>query len=66
MPVKPCPCGSGEPRSELRDAAGIFCAFVCSKCEAEKMGRYRPEIFQSGTQYALTGNEEALEIDYGE
>jgi len=29
----------------LRDARGIFCAYVCDRCEAEKRDRYRPEIF---------------------
>jgi hypothetical protein len=31
--MKLCPCGSGEPRRELVDARGIFCTFVCDKCE---------------------------------
>jgi hypothetical protein len=34
--MKTCPCGSGLPRRELKDARGIFCTFVCDKCEAEK------------------------------
>lgn len=40
-----CPCGSGKIRQELRDARGIFVAFVCSVCEKDVMGKYRPEIF---------------------
>lgn len=40
-----CPCGSGLPRYDLTDARGIFCAYVCEKCEEEKRARYRPEIF---------------------
>lgn len=42
---KPCNCGSGKPRYELVDAAGIFCTFVCEKCEAEKRKKYNPKIF---------------------
>jgi hypothetical protein len=32
-------------RRELIDARGIFCTFVCDKCEALKRTRFRPEIF---------------------
>lgn len=42
--MKPCPCGSGEPRSERRDGYGIFLTFVCSKCERRKMAGFRPDI----------------------
>lgn len=42
--MKLCPCGSGEPRRELVDARGIFCTFVCDKCEK------RPDIF-TDSQY---------------
>lgn len=52
MPTKPCPCGSGLSRHELRDARGIFCAFVCAKCEASKRARYRPEIFTNADYHA--------------
>ena len=38
-------CGSGEPRRELKDARGIFCTFVCDKCEEEKRSHFRPDIF---------------------
>ena len=55
--MKLCPCGSGEPRRELKDAAGIFCTFVCDKCEAEKRDRFNPDIFDGGTAYAMTGDE---------
>lgn len=43
--MKPCPCGSGEPREELIDARGIFCCFMCSNCEQEKRNRHRADIF---------------------
>lgn len=41
---KPCPCGSGEPRRELLDGYGIFCTFLCDKCEARKLRTFRPDI----------------------
>jgi len=64
-PTKLCMCGSELPRFELVDAAGIFCTFVCDECEAEKRKRYRPEIFEPGSRYALyDGDKEQLEIDY--
>lgn len=43
--TRPCTCGSGMYRHELRDARGIFCAYVCARCEADKRARYRAEIF---------------------
>lgn len=65
-PVKPCRCGSELPRYDLTDAAGIFCTYVCEECEAEKKKKYRSEIFEPGSRYALyEGDEEQLEIDYG-
>lgn len=41
-----CACGSLHARYELYDARGIFCCYVCEKCEAEKRKKYRPEIFE--------------------
>lgn len=49
--LRECPCGSGEFPDALHDARGIFCAYVCSKCEATKRAKFRPEIF-SDSQYA--------------
>lgn len=57
---KPCNCGSGLPRYDLVDAAGNFCAFVCGICEDEKRARFNPRIFQKGSRYALSGEEEDL------
>ena len=37
--------GSGLPRHALIDARGIFCAYVCRKCEAKKRAGFRPDIF---------------------
>lgn len=58
-----CRCGSGEERYALEDAAGIFCRYVCSKCEAEVRKKYNPRIFQEGTAYAASGEEEDIWID---
>ena len=43
--AKPCNCGSGQDRYELVDAAGIFCTFVCTKCEDRKKKAFDPRIF---------------------
>lgn len=40
-----CRCGSGLDSYTLYDARGIFCAFVCEKCEASKRAKYDPRIF---------------------
>jgi hypothetical protein len=40
-----CACGSLLPRRELADARGIFCAYVCDECEAEKRAAFRSDIF---------------------
>jgi hypothetical protein len=29
----------------MKDARGIFCTFVCDKCEAAKKRGFRPDIF---------------------
>jgi hypothetical protein len=57
MSARPCSCGSDLPRHEIRDARGIFCAYACDKCDAEKRARYRPEIFASAAYEA----DEAIE-----
>lgn len=58
--LKLCPCGSGNYRSELRDAAGIFCTFYCVDCAKEKMARFNPAIFESRSSYAVTGEEQDI------
>jgi len=40
-----CNCGSGKPRRALYDARGIFCAYVCNTCEADKRATYRDDVF---------------------
>lgn len=62
--TKPCSCGSGEHRRELRDAAGIFCTFVCDACEAEKRTHFNPAIFAGHSPYAVTGEEEDIGRDW--
>jgi hypothetical protein len=48
--MKRCNCGSGLYRRELVDARGIFCTFVCDKCEESKRAKFRPDIF-TDSQY---------------
>ena len=50
MTSKACSCGSGLQRYDLTDARGIFCTYVCEKCERAKAAGYRPEIF-TDSQY---------------
>jgi len=60
---KLCNCGSELPRYPLKDAAGIFCCYVCEACEKEKRQRYNPDIFDDGTVYAITGEEDDIGKD---
>ncbi len=55
-----CQCGSKKERYALNDAAGIFCTYVCEDCEDRARQKYRAEIFESGTRYAATGDEQDL------
>lgn len=61
-----CRCGSGLYRFQLRDAAGIFCAFVCDECEKATRTRFNPAIFESGTLYGATGEEDDIGVRPGE
>ena len=61
--MKLCPCGSGLERFELVDAAGIFCTFVCDDCEAGKRARYNPAIFDERGRYAMSGEENDIDVD---
>lgn len=56
--MKSCPCGSGEPRHELKDGYGIFMTFACDKCEHQKVEEFRPDIF---TRY---DTDEQIEEEY--
>ena len=44
MTIESCGCGSNKPRRALCDGNGIFCAYVCDRCESRVRARYRPEI----------------------
>jgi len=59
--LQQCPCGSNDYPRDLKDAAGIFCCYVCDECEAEKRAGYRPEVFESGSAYAISGEEDAID-----
>lgn len=61
--MSPCRCGSGKPRFELLDAAGIFAGFVCTDCELAQKRKFRPEVFTHGTQYAMTGDEQDIGLE---
>jgi hypothetical protein len=58
--IHKCMCGSGLHKYALYDARGIFCTYVCDKCEDSKAARYRPEIFTDSNYYC----EEQIEFDY--
>lgn len=62
---KPCRCGSGELRYPLNDGAGLFLTYVCAKCEDKVKASYNPAIW-SNPHYCASGDEDALEIDYGD
>ena len=47
---KLCLCGSGEDSYWQYDAQGIPLCRTCSKCDKEKMSRYRPEILSGYNQ----------------
>ena len=57
--IQTCLCGSGHPRRDLRDAHGIFCAFVCDACEARKRWQFDQRIFVSSTYR----NDEPIEAE---
>lgn len=44
MRLQECPCGSKEWPEAQHDGHGIFLCYTCSKCESEKMSRYRRDI----------------------
>jgi hypothetical protein len=39
-----CSCGSGEYPHPLYDGYNIFLTYACSKCEEEKLSKFRPDI----------------------
>ena len=42
--LQQCHCGSKEFPEAQHDGHGIFLCYTCSKCEREKMRRYRTDI----------------------
>lgn len=61
--MKLCNCGSGKARYDLKDAAGIFCTYVCEDCEDTVRKRYNPDIFRPDSTYALSGEEDDIMPD---
>jgi hypothetical protein len=47
-----CRCGSGLHKYDLTDARGIFCTYVCDKCEATRRAEFSPEIFRDSQYHA--------------
>ena len=52
MKMDECTCGSGQKKRALNDARGIFCAYVCDRCEDRKRGEYRREVFDNPNYWA--------------
>lgn len=50
MPMRPCPCGSGQPSFWQHDARGIPLCRTCDVCHDKKMAGYRPEVL-TDTRY---------------
>lgn len=46
-PIRPCPCGSGKPRSWQYDARGIELCRTCEDCHERKMAGYRREVLNN-------------------
>ena len=53
-------CSTGKERYELTDAAGNSCGYVCEDCEAAQRAKYKPSIFEPGTRYAQSGEEDDI------
>lgn len=51
--MEKCSCGSGEEPWELKDARGIFCSYICVKCEAKIHKGFRQEIFSNSQYWAI-------------
>ena len=52
LEIRNCPCGSGKPRMELKDARGISCGYACIECVDRKRAAYRPEVFTDPNYWA--------------
>jgi len=55
-----CRCGSGNMRSAHYDARGIFLAFTCAACHADRMKEFRPDVLNDPNYWA----NEPIEADY--
>lgn len=54
-----CFCGSMQPKEAEYDARGIFLAYVCDDCRADKLGHYRPDVLTNPRYEA----DEAIEAE---
>jgi hypothetical protein len=53
-------CDHPNGKRPLYDARGIFCAYVCDKCQTEVKQKFRPEIFEDSNY----SHSEPIEEDY--
>lgn len=44
MPLRECPCGSGEFPEAAYDARGIFLTYVCVKCRRTRLSTFRRDV----------------------
>jgi hypothetical protein len=42
--TRKCNCGSGKIGEAINDARGIFLDYMCSKCQKQKLAKYRKEV----------------------
>jgi len=56
--MKECNCGSGLLAEPQFDGYGIFLCSACPKCEEQKLGKFRSDIFE---RY---DTDEPIEPDY--
>lgn len=65
MPLSECPCGSGKFPEAVHDARGIFCCYVCDKCQQERLSRFRADIFtDSGYEVDEPIDPDGCEFDF--
>ena len=57
--AKTCRCGSGLYAFWVHDARGIPLCFVCPKCKATILSKYRPEVLVNSNYHV----DEAIDED---
>lgn len=41
---RPCPCGSGKPRTAQYDARGIFMCYTCEDCHQKRVAGFTRDV----------------------